>query len=200
MYNRIADKLADMLIRMSGRNEKGDTVGNKEVISYGLELILSSIVNLILVLVIGEWMYGIWETIIFIMLFCPIRQFSGGIHANSYLKCTIVFLALFTVVGNLFYIIDNIVSYFIICIVCIVYIGIMPPIDTENKRMSQELRNKCKKKVLFLLGIETVIIILFSVLRKKRFMCAAATAVFIESVLLAAGKIENRKTKEWVKC
>lgn len=193
MYGRVADQLADFLIGASGRNKENDTARNKEVISYGLELLISSVVNLVLVLAIGGWMYGIWETIIFIMLFCPIRQFSGGFHANSYLKCMIGFLALFTAVGNLFYIINNSVSYFIISLACIIYIGIMSPIDTENKRMNQELRDKCKKKVLFLLGIEAVIIILFLVLEKRRFMCVAAVAVFIESTLLTAGKIVNRK-------
>lgn len=52
MYNRIANKLANILVSFAG-DSIDSRCKNIEVITYGIELLLSSVVNLILVMIIG---------------------------------------------------------------------------------------------------------------------------------------------------
>lgn len=193
MYSGLANKIAKFLILLTENENSNNMNKDVEVISYGVELLLSSIVNLILVLMIGSYLFGVQETIIFTLLFCPIRQFSGGFHANSYLGCTIGFLVLFMTIGNLINIVNNIWYYFLECIICIGFIGIISPIDTENKRLNKQLRDKCRKKIMIILGIEFFGIVVFFVLLKNKFLHAATMALVIESVLLGLGKIKNKK-------
>lgn len=63
-----------------------------EIYVYGFELILSSIVKTVALLFIGFLIVKSVKTILFLLSFSSIRFFSGGYHANSYLKCFAVTL------------------------------------------------------------------------------------------------------------
>lgn len=66
MYSKLANKLANVLISLGMKTDISNRYKDAQVISYGIELILSSIVNLILVLALGGYFFGIWKTIIFL--------------------------------------------------------------------------------------------------------------------------------------
>ena len=91
MYNKHATKVANLLTSLAGSNSMENKDTDIQVIIYGIELLLSSFVNLILVMIVGGYFFGILPTLVFILFFCPIRQFSGGFHAKSYMTCTIGF-------------------------------------------------------------------------------------------------------------
>ncbi len=200
MYKKIADKLAGILISMESKREDGDISRNIQVISYGIELILSSVINLILVLVMGNYFLGIWKTIVFILFFCPIRQFSGGFHANSYVGCTVGFLILVLAAGYLVSIMEAIWYYLTICIICVIIISIMAPIDTRNKRLGEERRRNCKRVIRYLLCAEVITIIIFYLINNVGFLQAATMALGIEVVLLLLGKIINKQEESNVNC
>lgn len=73
-------------------------INEQEIYQYGFEIALSSILNLIIVLTIGIIFNSILSSIIFIFCFYLIRKQTGGYHADSYLKCNIIFGATFTLV------------------------------------------------------------------------------------------------------
>ena len=185
MYSRCANKIAAFLIMITEK----ENCKNKdlEVISYGVELLLSSTVNLIIVLTIGSFLFGVRETVAFTLLFCPIRQYSGGFHARSYLECTMGFLVLFVVIGDLICFVDNNWCYLVGCIVCIVLIWIISPVDTKNKRLGEQLRDKCRRKIKIILGVEFVCIVVLFILTHNEYLRAATMALAMNSVLLGWG-------------
>lgn len=63
-----------------------------EIYVYGFELIISSIIETSALLLVGFLIGKIIETMLFLFSFSSIRFFSGGYHANSYLKCFAVTL------------------------------------------------------------------------------------------------------------
>lgn len=69
-----------------------------DVYIYGFELLVSSVIETISLLLIGLLTGKLIDTIIFIISFSSIRVFSGGYHANSYLKCFIVTVAYYLLV------------------------------------------------------------------------------------------------------
>lgn len=69
-----------------------------DIYVYGFELILSSIIETVALLFIGFLIGKSVETILFLFSFSSIRFFSGGYHANSYLKCFAVTLVNFFLV------------------------------------------------------------------------------------------------------
>lgn len=150
MYNRIANKLANILVSFAG-DSIDSRCKNIEVITYGIELLLSSVVNLILVMIIGGLFFGAFATFVFVLFFCPIRQFSGGFHAKSYIICTVGFLGLFLLLGNVMMFIENIIVDFGLWFFWGEVILSISPIETENKRLNQRLKRICKKKIGLLL-------------------------------------------------
>ena len=69
-----------------------------DIYIYGFELLVSSVIETISLLLIGLLTGKFVETVIFIISFSSIRVFSGGYHANSYLKCFIVTIAYYLLV------------------------------------------------------------------------------------------------------
>lgn len=69
-----------------------------DIYIYGFELLVSSVIETISLLLIGLLTGKFVETVIFIISFSSIRVFSGGYHANSYLKCFIVTIACYLLV------------------------------------------------------------------------------------------------------
>lgn len=154
MYKKIADKLARILISMASKREDGDISRNIQVISYGIELILSSVINLILFLAAG-YLVSIMEVIWY---------------------------------------------YLTICIICVIIISIMAPIDTRNKRLGEERRRNCKRVIRYLLCAEVIAIIIFYIINNVGFLQAATMALGIEVVLLLLGKIINKQEESNVNC
>lgn len=200
MYHKIADKLANILILLAEKEVVNNKSKDVEVISYGIELLLSSVINLILVLMIGTYFFGILKTIAFILFFCPLRQFSGGFHAKSYLGCSIGFLILFLGIGSAVQFIGYGWICFLICILLICFIFLISPIDTENKRLDHGLREKCKKRIHLILGIELITVAIFFSLGQTEFLQIVVAALSVESFLLGVGQIVNRRRDKYVDC
>lgn len=166
---------------------------NIDVATYGIELLISSAVNLIFVMLVGGHFFGTFATFVFVLSFCPIRQFAGGFHARSHMKCTVGFLILFLLFGKGMTLIGNRIVNFGLWIMFGGIILCVSPIDTENKRLDQKLKRICKKKIAMFLCIELVGVIVFMMTKKNDFLQMAVTALGIENILLIFGKIANQK-------
>ena len=69
---------------------------NLDIYKYGIEITLSTILNILIILILSL-IYGSFFTgIIFLLVFIPLRKFTGGYHADTYMKCNIVFAILYT--------------------------------------------------------------------------------------------------------
>jgi accessory gene regulator B len=112
----------------------------KEIISYGLQLIISSIIGISLIFSFGIILNKVVETMIFIVTFIAIRMYSGGYHAKSYFKCNmtlvIIYLCMIVAVSytsrNFILPISIILTIMSLC----VFLR-FAPLDNKNKRMSK---------------------------------------------------------------
>ncbi|ACV61343.1 hypothetical protein Dtox_0400 [Desulfofarcimen acetoxidans DSM 771] len=81
MIKKAASALGIWLAQESGEIEK------KNVLVYGLEYIIGSLVK-ILSLLLGSWILGIFpEAIAFLLTAIPLRLLSGGAHSKTYWRC-----------------------------------------------------------------------------------------------------------------
>lgn len=63
----------------------------KEIYIYGVQLIISSIINF-LICIITSLLFGeLLNGLIFFVAFSSLRKFTGGFHSRSFLICNIVF-------------------------------------------------------------------------------------------------------------
>ena len=58
-----------------------------KIYAYGMELVLSGLVNVLSVLLISILIFHPADGLLFLVAFIPLRTTAGGYHANSHLSC-----------------------------------------------------------------------------------------------------------------
>ena len=162
---------------------------------YGIEILISSLINILLVLTFGLVSNGFYNALVYLFAFILIRQFSGGFHANTYFKC--IFLT------NLGFISVNLISkltYTIITpqisVVCLfpvtLIIVILAPIETPNKPIPSERKGFFKTISLLLCIISVAISILLINNKIELGTVLLSTLIYI-SILSAVAVFIERK-------
>jgi len=116
-----------------------------EVYIYGMELLLSFLFSTGIILAIGI-ASGRWiSTILFLVIFIALRRFTGGYHADTYLKCklftigtylAVMLLSEFSKVNTCWYLLLTIPGILVIC-----KIG---PVENPNKTLTWAEKKKHK--------------------------------------------------------
>lgn len=116
---------------------------------YGIEISISSFLNIFLVVVLGLLIHHVTESIIFLTLFISIRSFTGGYHADSYFRCNLLMCTSFilTVFLNIaatgkLALPADIALVFITQIIVL----LLSPVENKNKPIPEEKRSKLKIK------------------------------------------------------
>ncbi|MEL7649849.1 MAG: accessory gene regulator B family protein [Sedimentibacter sp.] len=154
----------------------------KEILVYGLQLIISSLLGVSVLLMIGAALGRLTDTIIFLVTFIILRMYSGGYHANSYLKCNITLISVYMgMIGAVTYtppgysgILSFIMAAYTVCMVLR-----YAPVDNENKRLDEKKKKENRTvtvvlmiafyliaMVMYKTGVQsfyTVIVTMFSV-------------------------------------
>lgn len=144
-------KLSEMLLKFVLKNIRIE----KEMIDiyrYGIELLVSTLINLALITIIGILINDIACSLVFLLGFIPIRSFCGGYHAKSYFKCNIVFSLSFVICcfcSNLmiFAFTKNYLLIIEIALIALSFpsILIFAPVKNTNKIVSSNEAKKYKK-------------------------------------------------------
>lgn len=117
-----------------------------ELYKYGFEIIISTILGFMITLLIGLIFQIILLSILYYVIFVVLRQLTGGYHADSYLKCNLVFSGVsFWVLGmtKLCYF-SNLYSmtfHMLIFTVNILSICKFAPIENPHKPMTKDELN-----------------------------------------------------------
>lgn len=122
-----------------------------DVYIYGFELIFSFLISTLSIIAIGLIINQISPTLIFLTFFILIRRYTGGFHANTYLKCQIytISLYLFVIIASILTSVNNIV-YLIFILAGLSIIATIGPIDNPHKPLDEQEKRKHKKTGLLL--------------------------------------------------
>lgn len=63
---------------------------DRDIYQYGIEVLLSTAINIMLLLVIGIITKTVLLSICHFLILATVRTLTGGYHASTYLKCEIV--------------------------------------------------------------------------------------------------------------
>jgi accessory gene regulator B len=158
MVKSSANKITTYLIRK-------ETIDSEdyELYQYAFETIVAFIIQMSVILAIG-YMFGRFiETVIFLAFYCPIRQFSGGFHAENYRRCLMVFIIIYI---NNIYIVDKLISLhtniLMVVITLISYIGIsfLAPQEHRHNPLSEKERKRYKRIVMYICSFLLLLITL----------------------------------------
>lgn len=150
MLVKIASKITWILHRNNIISED-----ESEVYQYGLEMILSTILNCMIVLLVGALTHELLAAAMFFIIFALVRSSSGGYHADTYLKCNSIFAVNLIIV--LLWVKFAAQFYFIVChtIFILIYFMVVTkyaPIENPNKTLS-DVQKKHNKGLSIIYGI-----------------------------------------------
>ena len=177
-------------------NPSFETTKDKDVYQYGIEVLISTAINIMLLLVIGIITKTVLLSICHFLILATIRTLTGGYHASTYLRCEILGCVTYiTIVLCL----EKVTQIFCVSnwlIVCSL-MGIITLINfaITNKRtvIDKELK-RLKKKVILR---ELTWIMLVLLLEDKRIKGGILLSFFAVFLFTIIDKIKNeRKDKK----
>lgn len=116
-----------------------------EVYVYGAELFLSFIVTTLIIAVIAVLSGTVWMSLAHLIVFIALRRFTGGYHADTYLKCKLLTVSVYiTVILLARYFDIEWYSYLILIFAGNTIIHFKAPVENPNKPLSDQQKRRLK--------------------------------------------------------
>lgn len=193
MIQKIVDRIVD-------RQVENQTIEQEDIniYKYGYFLLFEVLINIIISLVVGGVFNDIKTVVLFLILYIPLRTYSGGWHADRLWKCTFI--------SNLILVIAEVISNYCIKYIpvmyCIplmilfgIYILVVSPVDTESKPLENYERESYSKKVKIILFIHIIVLILFIFFQNRKGIIIIEYVYMVQVIMLVIEKI-NKNIKK----
>lgn len=190
MIAKLAKSIAHFFVEKEIVNSE-----DEEVYVYGMELLFSTLFNIILAVIIGAVTSSMLETAIFLAAFISVRQCIGGYHAETYWGCISIFgvvlIAFATIVKltpEAFVIPISIAS----TIVSFILVLLFAPVEHPNKPLSDKEKFVLRKKGITLLSIISAIILILVIFPDlRRYGMYISLGGVTSAIAMVCQKIKN---------
>lgn len=180
-----AEKLTNLLV-LSGKvkNEKAD------IIKYGIEILLSSLLIFISMIVLSIFIFNRYDGIVFTFFFVSIRLLCGGFHASTYYKCYVLSLSIFcfTVIEAYKFPISSMFIKILVMLLCYYYIYINTPQINANHPISEKIAKVCKVRIKSVIRGNMLFFTMLSLRESHYSSVAIYTTVSIVILILFSNK------------
>lgn len=190
MISKLAKNIAHFFVIQNITDE------SKEVIyAYGMELLISDMLNTLIVLLIALISHTFSSAAIFVAVFVGLRHFVGGYHANSHLSCMFTLVVVMLIFS---YGICNVSRQFRqafsigFAALAILIIFCIAPVPHPNKPMSEEKRVKLKQRSRILVVILSAIAMMLLIFRFNEFSLCISSGMLLSAVAALLGYFLNR--------
>ena len=132
-------------------NNKMIEAEDSEVYAYGIELLLSTIFNLIIAIIIALISNEFIPCVINLTAFVTIRMYAGGYHADTHWGCMLTLacvLTIFILIIKTISLTVMMISIPIMWILSAIIIFNFSPVEHPNKPISDKKKLKLRKKAL----------------------------------------------------
>jgi len=183
MIVKTAEKINSFLYKY-GEVEQEDF----EVYQYGTEIILSSALGMTLIMLISVVMSDVLAGAVFLLCFVPLRQYTGGYHAESYFKCNLIFcLSYFGLLMLANFLAPHMNP--VISGIALVLFGIVvarfSPVSNKHKPLSDEKKKKCGKIAIAIYSASSVISLLLFAVSQHYSVVLTLTLALIGVMIIA---------------
>lgn len=168
-----------------------------ELYKYGFETLIAFFLNISIILVISYIVGKFKYTLLFLCCYCPIRQYTGGYHAENYKKCLGVFIIIYLINVTILNLVNELklndillLMEFISCI----GIWILAPIEHREKPLTHKEISHYKKVSRVLTGA-TLIFTFIGINLKSTYefsMYASSSVIWI-FIMLNMGIIKDKR-------
>ena len=193
--NKIITRIIDYMVE---QNVINDDEKIRAFYRYGIEITISSVLNVVLVLLIGIISKHFIFSCIYLAEFIIIRSFSGGLHAKTYVGCNAIMCVAFVLLIIAYELFFNNCMFLYIVILSIISLIIMvvySPCDNPHKKIKPEKRLgfKIKSIISTLLFCSLGIVLDIEGIKIGVWMVMVCTLV---SLLLLYAVLKNKRKKQ----
>jgi len=164
----------------------------RDLYEYGLQQGLLIVLNILTIIIIGFLLKMIWQSIIFMIVYMPLRSYAGGYHARTQSRCYFFSILLTISVLLAIQLIPS-TRFNILCIAMIaaIIIYVLAPVEDANKPLDKKELEIYKKRTRIILVLELCATILMMGLRVNGGSLCISVSMFALSILLVIGKVKN---------
>ncbi|MDO9492053.1 accessory gene regulator B family protein [Acetobacterium sp.] len=182
----MAERITDILV-----SNEIIIAENRNLYAYGLQQGLLMIFNIATIMGIGIVLNMVWESIIFLLTFIPLRSNTGGYHAKTQLRCYLYSVAMITatLMG-----IKIIPWTGIICIALTLVAGMiiffLAPVEAVNKPLGQVEKAVYKKRTRFFLVLFVFLVLLFCYIGQLAISVCIMMGNVVVGIVLVLGRVK----------
>lgn len=174
----------------------------EEIYAYGMEIILSTVFNGLIVLIIAILSDTVLLSLLFFTAFILMRRSAGGYHAKTHIGCMMILIAVHLMFMVLINVIPDsiipILSYFSIAYSCI-SVYLFAPVEHPNKPLSSDDRRKLRmKSLVYILSISVVDLLMIFCAHYEVSLCLSYGIIVSTTGMLAeiiSLRLENTNEK-----
>ncbi|MEM1485834.1 accessory gene regulator B family protein [Oscillospiraceae bacterium PP1C4] len=197
MLTRVAESITNSLI--TNGNIKSE---DKEIYSYGFEMGIAMLGNLLTSILIGLFLGKLVECIVFLLAYMPLRSYAGGYHASSHLRCyflssAILILVLLTIPSALALTSPYKSVMLVACSAIIILI--LSPVQDSNKPLDDDERKMYAKNSKIILSIELCLYFVFVMMRWQTIALVIVESLVVIAITLFIGYTKNQYKKQFIK-
>ena len=140
MIHRLSLEIADFLFY-----RKIITIEKYDVYTYGLEIILSSVLGALLIILCGILTNSLIHALLFYGLFVVIRMHTGGYHADSHIACKITLCGSFLITDYIFILTlahHELTIFLAIILINLASVIFIAPVECVKKPLSNYIKRK----------------------------------------------------------
>ena len=163
---------------------------DKELYAYGFHQGLIIIANILTTILVGFIFGMIWQSIVFMMAYIPLRSFAGGFHAKTQLRCYVYSVILTaTVLLAVRFILWTNFTTIGLALALGVIIFTLAPVEDKNKPLDKKEFTVYRKRTRMILSLEIVVIAFLVAVGLKAISAVIVISIFTLAVMLIAGKV-----------
>lgn len=99
MIKKLSDNIAEVLANGNVIQHK-----DKSKCSYGIDIMFSSVSEILCIIVLSTFVRNFFETLLFFVMFVPLRIYAGGYHADTRLSCFAILVGVYIIFSVFTYI------------------------------------------------------------------------------------------------
>lgn len=185
MIARISKMIANYLFKSEIISEH-----ETEIYIYGFETILSGIIDLFITLFLGLLSKSLINSIVFFLMFVSMRIYTGGYHANTYLKCKTLFIIInFIIIGcsKIQMPLHMILMILMLFLISVIFLA---PVENKKKEITVSEKKKYRKIsiVCSIFWSMTAIVTYFF---NKNLSSTISITAFIITILIVVGEFRK---------
>jgi len=156
---------------------------DRELYEYAVYSLIITLSPLLIIMIIGSFMGMLKESVLLILPFMIIRKFSGGFHAKYGRTCFIgSCVVLFLCVVLVSHITCNVILN-VIVLGAVTGLCIWSPIDSDNRRLSDEEKRRYKKVTCATAVTFAVLYILLNMAKSDTYAVCIAVGLMLPAGL-----------------